>query len=100
MLSLTTQANNAGSVSLAGSLTRQAEQDYPVNDSNPHVANVGKMIENMEIQLRNSLDQIYFGKTKDIVGELRASMSLKDTKMMKNLQSGLVKDLKARQTKP
>jgi capping protein beta len=100
MLSLTTQANNAGSVSLAGSLTRQAEQDYPVNDSNPHVANIGRMIEDMELKLRTSLDQIYFGKTKDIVGELRANNSLRDTKKMNVLQSGLVKDLKARQTKP
>lgn len=100
MLSLTTQANNAGSVSLAGSLTRQAEQDYPVTDQNPHVANIGKMIEDMELKLRNSLDQIYFGKTKDIVTELRAAASLKDTKKMNALQNEVVKGLKARQTKP
>ena len=38
---------------------------------NPHVSNIGRMVEDMEMKLRTSLETIYFGKTKDIVNELR-----------------------------
>jgi len=36
----------------------------PVDDSHPHIANIGQLIEEMEIKMRNSLQEIYFGKTK------------------------------------
>lgn len=75
MLSIETETKNTGKVNLAGSLTRQDEKDFPVNDANPHVANIGKMIEDMEIKLRLTLEQIYFGKTKDIVNELRSMVN-------------------------
>lgn len=42
-----------------------------MNDNNPHISNIGRMVEDMEMKLRNSLETIYFGKTKDIVNELR-----------------------------
>lgn len=56
---------------LGGSLTRQAERDFTLDDNNPHVANIGHMVEEMENSMRSTLDQIYFGKTKDIVNDLR-----------------------------
>ena len=34
---------------------------------------MGRMIEDMEFKLRNSLDQIYFGKTRDITNQLRVA---------------------------
>nr|CAB3500652.1 unnamed protein product [Digitaria exilis] len=36
-----------------------------------HLVNMGKMIEEMEGKLRNSLDQVYFGKTREMVCTLR-----------------------------
>ncbi|PON48965.1 F-actin-capping protein subunit beta [Parasponia andersonii] len=36
-----------------------------------HLCNMGRMIEEMESKLRNSLDQVYFGKTKEMVCTLR-----------------------------
>jgi len=74
MLSIETETAATGSVNLAGSLTRQDERDFQVNDANPHVSNIGRMVEDMEIRLRTTLEQIYFGKTKDIVFELRSIM--------------------------
>ena len=72
---------------LGGSLTRQKEEDMTVSDASPHVANIGGMIEvrpswhcvwllngvrqDMENSMRNTLNEIYFGKTKDIVNDLR-----------------------------
>jgi len=86
MLSIETETSATGQVSLAGSLTRQDEKDFPVNDSNPHVSNVGRMVEDMEIKLRNTLEQIYFGKTKDIVNELRNIMSASVMNQRKEMQ--------------
>jgi len=71
MLSIETETDQSGRVTLGGSLTRQTEQDCPVNDINPHVSNIGRMVEDMESKLRSTLDTIYFGKTKDIVNDLR-----------------------------
>lgn len=75
MLSIETETNATGRVSLAGSITRQDEKDFPVDNINPHVSNMGRMVEDMEIKLRNTLEQIYFGKTKDIMNELRSAVS-------------------------
>jgi len=76
MLSLETQTDQTGQVSLSGSLMRQEEKDFPVNDQNPHLINMGRMIEDMEFKLRTTIETIYFGKTKDIVNELRQSTSV------------------------
>lgn len=86
MLSIETENNTTGKVSLAGSLTRQAEQDSPVSDASPHVSNIGRMVEDMEIKLRNTLEQIYFGKTKDIANELRSAVSSNIMNQRKDLQ--------------
>lgn len=63
---------------LSGSMTRQVEQDMtvdgPVDDA--HVANVGRLVEDMELKMRNLLQEVYFGKAKDIVGDLRSIGSL------------------------
>ena len=42
-----------------------------VNDASPHISNVGRMVEDMENRMRTSLNEIYFGKTKDVVNDLR-----------------------------
>ena len=68
------------------------EADNPVNEANPHISNIGKMVEvscgdfyavvfyflqcifpfqEMENKMRSSLNEIYFGKTKDVVNDLR-----------------------------
>ncbi|KAG5544104.1 hypothetical protein RHMOL_Rhmol06G0116500 [Rhododendron molle] len=41
-----------------------------------HLCNMGKMIEELEGKLRNSLDQVYFGKTKEMVCTLRPPAEL------------------------
>ena len=44
MLWLQTNKAASGTMNLGGSLTRQIEQDNPVSDSSPHIANIGKII--------------------------------------------------------
>ncbi|XP_031392763.1 probable F-actin-capping protein subunit beta [Punica granatum] len=69
MLSLTTDNESSGTFSLSGSIRRQMNMDLSVADG--HLCNMGRMIEEMESKLRNSLDQVYFGKTKEMVCILR-----------------------------
>ena len=49
----------------------QMEKDCPLNDANSHIANIGRQVEDMENKMRNTLNEIYFGKTRDIVNDLR-----------------------------
>ncbi|KAK1301316.1 putative F-actin-capping protein subunit beta [Acorus calamus] len=69
MLSLTTKDKLSGTFNLSGSIRRQMKLDLSVADG--HLCNMGKMIEEMEGKLRNSLDQVYFGKTREMVCMLR-----------------------------
>eukprot|EP01087_Luapelamoeba_hula_P001706 TRINITY_DN1145_c0_g1_i1.p1 TRINITY_DN1145_c0_g1~~TRINITY_DN1145_c0_g1_i1.p1 ORF type:complete len:272 (-),score=59.16 TRINITY_DN1145_c0_g1_i1:93-908(-) len=81
MLFIETETKETGRVTLAGSLTRQEERTQPVDKVNPHVANVGRMVEDMELKLRTTLQTIYFGKTKDIVNELRQTVAISSLSM-------------------
>jgi len=97
MLWLQTNKESSGMMNLGGSLTRQTEMDNSVSESNPHIINIGRMIEDMENKIRNTLNEIYFGKTRDIVYGIRSLGNLEDTKKQNNLQAELFKNLKARQ---
>jgi capping protein beta len=55
---------------------------------------MGKIIEEMEIKLRNSLQEIYFGKTRDITNALRSIRSLSEAAKQNQLQAELLKGLK------
>uniref|UniRef100_U5ELN2 F-actin-capping protein subunit beta n=1 Tax=Corethrella appendiculata TaxID=1370023 RepID=U5ELN2_9DIPT len=91
MLWLQTNKQGSGTMNLGGSLTRQVEQDAPVSDTSPHIANIGRIVEDMENKIRNTLNEIYFGKTKDIVNGLRSIQTLSDQKQ----QSAMKQDLAA-----
>jgi len=79
-----------GEVTLSGSMTRQTEQDCPLQDSASHITNTGKMIEEMEIKMRNLLQEVYFGKTRDIVYDLRSMDDLEKARRQRELQKELV----------
>lgn len=99
MLWLQTSKSGSGIMNLGGSMTRQAEQTVTVNDANPHIANIGHMVEDMEISMRSTLNEIYFGKTKDIVNDLRVVSGLADKKKMVDMQKEIANTLKRRAAK-
>jgi capping protein beta len=72
ILSLDTETDALGGLDLSGNMVRQVEQDMAVEDDSSHVANIGKMVEDMELKMRNLLQEVYFGKAKDVVGDLRS----------------------------
>jgi capping protein beta len=67
-----TNAGELGNMDLSGNMVRQVEQDMSVDDDGSHVANIGRMVEDMELKMRNLLQEVYFGKAKDVVGDLRS----------------------------
>lgn len=72
ILSLGTSTDALGGLDLSGNMVRQVEADMAVEDDSSHVANIGKMVEDMELKMRNLLQEVYFGKAKDVVGDLRS----------------------------
>ncbi|CAH1772825.1 unnamed protein product, partial [Owenia fusiformis] len=96
MLWLQTNKTGSGTMNLGGSLTRQTEQDAPVSDASPHIKNIGTMVEDMENKIRNTLNEIYFGKTRDIVNGLRSVQPLQDETSQKMLQNELANALSRR----
>ncbi|CAF1135677.1 unnamed protein product [Adineta ricciae] len=73
MLWLQTHKTMSGMMNLGGSLTRQLEADHQITDFTQHIINIGRMVEDMENKIRQTLNSIYFGKTKDILNSLRNS---------------------------
>jgi len=99
MLWLQTNRVGSGTMNLGGSLTRQTEADCPVTESSPHIANIGKLVEDMENKIRTTLNEIYFGKTLDIVNGLRSSNPLPDQRKKEQLTKDLVAAISKRQAK-
>lgn len=55
ILRLSTGSDALGDMNLSGNMTRQIEQDMPVTDDSSHIVNVGKLVEDMELKMRNLL---------------------------------------------
>ncbi|KAK7207158.1 F-actin-capping protein subunit beta [Myxozyma melibiosi] len=96
ILNVDTSKTSLGVFSLGGNLTRQVEQDAAVDDEMSHVANIGKMVEDTESKMRNQLQEVYFGKTRDIVSDLRSIGTLSSIRDEKRLQSEVVGNLESR----
>ncbi|KAG7145088.1 F-actin-capping protein subunit beta like [Verticillium longisporum] len=78
ILSLATSGAALGAMDLSGNMTRQVEQELAVEGDESHIANIGRLVEDMELKMRNLLQEVYFGKAKDVVGDLRSVGSLSE----------------------
>lgn len=74
----------------------KVEQDASVSEASPHIANIGRMVEDMENKIRNTLNEIYFGKTKDIVNGLRSVETLAAQRKKDAIKQDLVAALQKR----
>ncbi|KAK4132288.1 F-actin capping protein, beta subunit [Trichocladium antarcticum] len=90
ILSLSTKGASLGEVDLSGNMTRQVEQDLPVDNDEGHIANVGRLVEDMELKMRNLLQEVYFGKAKDVVGDLRSIGSLSEGQRERETQREII----------
>ena len=84
ILDLGLQSAAVDSLELAGNLTRQTQQDLPLHGlresevEQGHIVNIGRMVEDMETRMRNLLQEVYFGKARDVVGDLRSIQPLSE----------------------
>ena len=77
----------------------QSEQSGVVSQPTSHIVNIGRLVEDMENKIRNTLNEIYSGKTKDIVNGLRSIQRVPDMKVQQALCFDLTNALKKRQAK-
>jgi capping protein beta len=97
MLSIETTDEKTGMVNLSGSLTRQETRDgQPVNKEKTHLMNIGSFIEDLESKIRQSLDTIYFSKTRDIVFDLRVAQGVAVAAKLKADQGNMAKGAAAK----
>jgi len=94
ILHLSTTSDSLGNMDLSGNMTRQIEQDMPVEDDTSHIANIGRMVEDMELKMRNLLQEVYFGKAKDVVGDLRSLQSLEGVGKEKAQHQEMINSMK------
>ncbi|KAF4510570.1 hypothetical protein G6O67_002447 [Ophiocordyceps sinensis] len=94
ILSLSTREGAIGDMDLSGNMTRQVEQDLPVESDDSHIANIGRLVEDMELKMRNLLQDVYFGKAKDVVGDLRSVGSLSEGAKDRETQRELIGSMK------
>jgi len=87
MLTIDTSNDATGSVSLAGSLTRQSERDGIINADNTHISNIGRLIEDAENKMREALEAIYFAKTREISDTLRSVVNTTELERRKNMSN-------------
>eukprot|EP01036_Dinobryon_divergens_P025563 gene25563-34123_t len=71
LLDMNVVSEQAGSTSLAGSLTRQTELTTNLTDQKTHFSNIGRLIEDMETDMRSNLNELYIQKTREVVNSLR-----------------------------
>eukprot|EP01010_Urceolus_cornutus_P000851 NODE_1357_length_948_cov_28.156841_g1047_i0.p1 GENE.NODE_1357_length_948_cov_28.156841_g1047_i0~~NODE_1357_length_948_cov_28.156841_g1047_i0.p1 ORF type:complete len:258 (-),score=66.10 NODE_1357_length_948_cov_28.156841_g1047_i0:123-896(-) len=88
---LSIASKEAVNLDICGALTRQNETELDVNDVQTHIVNIGNVVQEMENKLRNSVDQVYFGKAQEINSLLRSAKDTADV----NKQVDLVAALKA-----
>jgi len=77
-----TVPGSTGELKLSGSMTRQQEQKlaWDGKSATSHLANMGRMIEDMENRMRDSLQDVYFGKTRSCVTQLYNSSQMEANK--------------------
>jgi len=87
---LATKGATLGELDLSGNMTRQVDMDMPVDNDEIHIANIGRLVEDIELKMRNLLQEVYFGKAKDVVGNLRSVGSLSEGQRERDTQRELI----------
>jgi len=101
MISMGMNNGDVGEVDLSGSMTQQVAQILPVTKEQPHIANLGKMLEDLELKIRQTIEGIYIQKTKEVVNGMRVvpgQMQQKWEQITKSLNEAVGQHGKGRKT--
>lgn len=71
LLAMKVNRPELGDLTLDGTLTRQTEKTLDYEDQYSHVSNMGRMVEDMEIEMRSSMDALYISKTREVINGMR-----------------------------
>ncbi|KAJ0403478.1 hypothetical protein ATCC90586_003591 [Pythium insidiosum] len=71
LLAMKVNRPELGDTTFDGTLTRQAERSLEIADAFDHVSNMGRMVEDMEIDMRSSMDGLYISKTREVINGMR-----------------------------
>lgn len=71
MISVVLTNDKIGAVDLSGLRTKQKTLSLPVTADQPHIVNLGGMLEDMELRLRNDIEGIYIQKTREVIDGMR-----------------------------
>lgn len=71
IVSMRVQNAQLGVVDLSGSMSKQSSSIIALDDEHTHIANMGRMLEDAELAIRNSLESIYIQKTREIISGVR-----------------------------
>jgi len=96
ILNMVSAGDELGEMDLSGNMTRQVESDLVIDDDGSHVVNIGRMVEDMELKMRNLLQEVYFGKAKDVVGDLRSIASVTETNKDRDVHREMISSMTKR----
>jgi len=78
MISMVIENDHVGNVDLSGLRTQQDTKRFQVTADSPHIANMGKMLEDMELRIRNAIEGIYIQKTREVINGMRSATGKRD----------------------
>jgi capping protein beta len=78
MISMVLADDKIGNVDLSGLRTQQDSRRLKVDRDSPHIANMGKMLEDIELRIRNAIEGIYIQKTREVINGMRSATSKRD----------------------
>lgn len=80
-------------IDLSGSITRQKETvaklSVPQSPRRSHIANIGNMIQDEEMKLRTQIDNVYFGKSAEILAGMHTKVSAAERNTKRAFASNL-----------
>jgi len=73
-------AGKLGEVDLSGSMTKQTERKMTIEDASgsTHITNLGTILEDMELSIRNAIEGIYIQKTREVINGMRSTGQAKE----------------------
>jgi len=94
LVSMPLQVKGLGDIDLSGSVTKQATKTATLksfgDSKQSHLEIMGEMLEDLELDLRSTIEGVYFQKTKEIINGMRvtdAEMKARDKKMADTMKT-------------
>lgn len=78
MISMQLMDDKIGSADLSGLRTQQQTSNFKADKDEDHVCNMGKMVEDMELRIRNAIEGIYIQKTREVINGMRSATTKRD----------------------